>query len=143
MTQMAIPCLVMRGGTSKGPYFNAADLPKDVADRDRVLLAALGSPDPRQIDGLGGAVTVTSKVAIVSPSERDGVDVNYLFAQVDIDKPIVDTDPSCGNMLAGVGPAAIEMGMIKAADGETRIVIYNENPAPTWMSWPGRCGRRG
>lgn len=127
MTQMAIPCLVMRGGTSKGPYFNAADLPKDVAERDRVLLAALGSPDPRQIDGLGGAVTVTSKVAIVSPSERDGVDVNYLFAQVDIDKPIVDTDPSCGNMLAGVGPAAIEMGMIKAADGETRIVIYNEN----------------
>ena len=81
MTQMAIPCLVMRGGTSKGPYFNAADLPKDVAERDRVLLAAMGSPDTRQIDGLGGAVTVTSKVAIISPSDRDGVDVNYLFAQ--------------------------------------------------------------
>jgi len=129
MTDRAIPCLFMRGGTSRGPYFRLSDLPNDIAERDRVLLAAMGSPDSRQIDGLGGADTLTSKVAIVSPSERDGVDINYLFAQVNIDKPIVDTSPSCGNMLAGVGPVAIERGMIDAQDGETRVLIFNENTA--------------
>ena len=87
----------------------------------------MGSPDPRQIDGLGGADTLTSKVAIVSKSTRPGVDVDYLFAQVDIGKPIVDTAPSCGNMLAGVAPFAIETGMIPAADGETHVMIYNVN----------------
>ena len=101
-----IPCIFMRGGTSRGPYFKAEDLPDDTATRDRVLLAAMGSPDLRQIDGLGGADTLTSKVAIVSKSTRPGVDVDYLFAQVDIGKPIVDTNPSCGNMLAGVAPFA-------------------------------------
>jgi 2-methylaconitate cis-trans-isomerase PrpF len=99
---VGIPVIFMRGGTSRGPYFKAEDLPKDEAARDRVLLAAMGSPDPRQIDGLGGADTLTSKVAIVSKSTRPGVDLDYLFAQVDIGKPIVDTEPSCGNMLAGV-----------------------------------------
>ncbi|MBT6095708.1 MAG: 4-oxalomesaconate tautomerase [Rhodospirillaceae bacterium] len=127
MTQRAIPCLLMRGGTSRGPYFKAEDLPADIGERDRVLLAAMGSPDARQIDGLGGADTLTSKVAIISPSERDGVDINYLFAQVTIDKPIVDTNPSCGNMLSGVGPAALELGMMQAQDGETPVVIFNEN----------------
>src|SRR5262245_15103050 len=122
-----IPCIFMRGGTSRGPYFRADDLPPDVATRDRVLLAAMGSPDVRQIDGLGGAETLTSKVAIVSKSTRPGVDVDYLFAQVDIGKPIVDTNPSCGNMLAGVAPFAIETGLFPAQDGETRVMIYNVN----------------
>jgi 2-methylaconitate cis-trans-isomerase PrpF len=124
---VGIPVIFMRGGTSRGPFFKAADLPQDVATRDRVLLAAMGSPDPRQIDGLGGADTLTSKVAIVSKSTRPGVDVDYLFAQVDIGKPIVDTNPSCGNMLAGVAPFAIETGLFPAQAGETRVMIYNVN----------------
>ena len=124
---VGIPTIFMRGGTSRGPFFKADDLPKDVATRDRFLLAAMGSPDIRQIDGLGGADTLTSKVAIVSRSTRPGVDVDYLFAQVDIGKPIVDTNPSCGNMLAGVAPFAIETGLFPAADGETHVMIYNVN----------------
>lgn len=124
---VSIPCLLMRGGTSRGPYFKAEDLPADVAARDRVLLAVMGSPDVRQIDGIGGADTLTSKVAIVSKSTRPGVDVDYLFAQVDIGKPIVDTSPSCGNMLSGVGPFAIETGMVPAKDGVTEVVIYDVN----------------
>ena len=124
---LAIPCLLMRGGTSKGPYFNAADLPVAVAARDRVLLAVMGSPDLRQIDGLGGADTLTSKVAIVSKSAREGVDVDYLFAQVDIGRAIVDTSPSCGNMLSGVGPYAIETGLVAAQPGATAVVIYDVN----------------
>lgn len=123
----SIPCLLMRGGTSKGPYFKATDLPADIAARDRVLLAAMGSPDARQIDGLGGADTLTSKVAIVSRSERDGVDVDYLFAQVDIGRALVDTSPSCGNMLSGVGPFAIETGIVPASDGTTAVVIFDVN----------------
>lgn len=124
---IGIPTIFMRGGTSRGPFFKAEDLPKDPAARDRVLLAAMGSPDVRQIDGLGGGDTLTSKVAIVSKSSRPGVDLDYLFAQVDIGKPIVDTNPSCGNMLAGVAPFAIETGMFPAQDGETRVMIYNVN----------------
>jgi len=124
---VGIPTIFMRGGTSRGPFFKADDLPKDAAARDRVLLAAMGSPDVRQIDGLGGADTLTSKVAIVSKSTRPGVDVDYLFAQVDIGKPIVDTNPSCGNMLAGVAPFAIETGLFPAQDGETHVMIYNVN----------------
>ena len=124
---VGIPTIFMRGGTSRGPFFKADDLPKDIAARDRFLLAAMGSPDVRQIDGLGGADTLTSKVAIVSKSTRPGVDVDYLFAQVDIGKPIVDTNPSCGNMLAGVAPFAIETGLFPAQDGETHVMIYNVN----------------
>ncbi|MBK9082500.1 MAG: 4-oxalomesaconate tautomerase [Rhizobiales bacterium] len=125
--QVAIPCLFMRGGTSRGPYFLATDLPADAAQRDCVLLAAMGSPDARQIDGLGGATTLTSKVAIVSRSTQPGCDVDYLFAQVDIAKAAVDTTPSCGNILAGVGPFAIERGLVRAEDGQTRVMIYNVN----------------
>jgi 4-oxalomesaconate tautomerase len=139
-----IPCIFMRGGTSRGPFFRADDLPNDPAVRDRVLLAAMGSPDLRQIDGLGGADTLTSKVAIVSRSSRPGVDVDYLFAQVDIGKPIVDTNPSCGNMLAGVAPFAIETGMFPAQDGETRVMIYNVNTASrieAVVQTPGRAMR--
>ena len=127
MTQRAIPCMFMRGGTSRGPFFLLEDLPADPEVRDRVLLAAMGSPDPRQIDGLGGATTVTSKVAMVSPSQRPGIDVDYRFAQVWLDKAIVDTAPSCGNMLAGVGPFAIERGLVTPAGDETRVRIYDVN----------------
>jgi 2-methylaconitate cis-trans-isomerase PrpF len=127
MTLHPIPCLIFRGGTSKGPYFNAQDLPSDPAERDRTLLAVMGSPDARQIDGIGGADPLTSKVAIVSVSDRPGIDVDYLFAQVSIDKPIVDIAPSCGNMLSGVAPYAIETGMIRPKSDETRVMIYNVN----------------
>ena len=125
--QVGIPCIVMRGGTSKGPFFKLSELPEDREALTSVLLAAMGSPDPRQIDGLGGSDTLTSKVAIVNRSERPGIDVDYLFAQVSVDMPVVDTEPPCGNMLAGVGPFAIETGMVGAQDGVTRIVIYNVN----------------
>ncbi len=127
--QIGIPCMLMRGGTSKGPYFRLQDLPADTAARDRVLLAVMGSPDLRQIDGLGGAETLTSKVAIVSKSARPGVDVDFLFAQVDLARPLVDTSPSCGNMLAGVAPFALETGLVAARHGETRVMIYNVNTA--------------
>ena len=127
MTQLAIPCVLMRGGTSKGPYFKAEDLPTDPEARDKLLLRIMGSPDIRQIDGIGGATTVTSKVAIVSVSEHPDADIDYLFAQVDIEKEVVDTAPTCGNMLAGVGPFAIEEGMFPATDGTTQLRIRNIN----------------
>lgn len=125
--QIKIPCLFMRGGTSRGPYFLKSDLPEDVIKRDKILLAVMGSPDIRQIDGLGGADPVKSKVAIVSKSEEPGIDVNYYFAQVKIDEPIVDTKPSCGNMLVGVGPCAIERNLVEAKDGETKVIIRDMN----------------
>jgi 2-methylaconitate cis-trans-isomerase PrpF len=127
MPQREIPCLFMRGGTSRGPYFLPDDLPDNLATRDRVLLAVMGSPDTRQIDGLGGATTPTSKVAIVGRSERPGIDVDYLFAQVSVTKAIVDTAPSCGNMLAGVGPFAIERELVTPTADETRVTIFNVN----------------
>lgn len=122
-----IPCTFMRGGTSKGPYFHARDLPDDTAQRDRILLAAMGSPHVRQIDGIGGGDTLTSKVVIVSPSVREGIDIDYLFAQVSVENATVDTTPNCGNMLAGVGPFAIENGLVAASDPVTRLRIYNVN----------------
>lgn len=125
--QTRIPCVLMRGGTSRGPYFLAEDLPADPAMRDAVLLAAMGSPHPMQVDGIGGAQTLTSKVAIVSRSTTPGVDVDYLFAQVDVGRAIVDTRPNCGNMLAGVGPFAIEAGLVPAQEGETIVRILNVN----------------
>ncbi len=131
LSQRSIPCLFMRGGTSKGPFLDMRDLPTDAAARDRVLLAIMGSPDERQIDGLGGADFVTSKAVMVAPSERDGIDVDYLFAQVLIDQPLVDTRPPCGNMIAGVGPFAIETGMVDAVSPETTVRIYNINTATT------------
>ena len=127
MSQTAIPCMLMRGGSSKGPYLNMADLPADIQERDRILLGIMGSPDPRQIDGLGGAEFLTSKLAMVGVSERSGVDVDYLFAQVDIENPVVDTGPPCGNMLAGVGPYAIETGLVPTMDPVTRVMIFNVN----------------
>jgi 4-oxalomesaconate tautomerase len=117
----------MRGGTSKGGYFLKDDLPADVTKRDAFLLRAMGSPDPRQIDGMGGADPLTSKVAVVSKSARDGVDVDYLFLQVFVDQAIVTDAQNCGNILAGIGPFAIERGLVKAQDGETRVAIFMEN----------------
>ena len=117
----------MRGGTSKGGYFLSHDLPSDTAARDAFLLSVMGSPDPRQIDGMGGADPLTSKVAVVQKSARDGVDVDYLFLQVFVDQAIVSDAQNCGNILAGVGPFAIERGLVAAADGETRVTIYMEN----------------
>lgn len=117
----------MRGGTSKGGYFLAEDLPEDTAVRDAALLRAMGSPDLRQIDGMGGADPLTSKVAIVRKSTRAGVDVDYLFLQVFVDQPIVTDAQNCGNILAGVGPFAIERGLVAAENGETPVSIYMEN----------------
>lgn len=122
-----IPCTLMRGGTSKGPFFHASDLPADIATRDRVLLAVLGSPDARQIDGVGGADPLTSKVGIVSKSRRDGVDLEFLFAQVSVDKASVDTTPNCGNMLAAVVPFAIERGLISPAAETTTARVLTVN----------------
>ncbi len=127
MPQVGIPCVYMRGGTSKGPFFFAEDLPTDPARRDAVLLAVMGSPDRRQIDGLGGADSLTSKVAIVSRSPRPDADVDYLFAQVRIETSEVDTAPNCGNMLAAVGPFSIERGLVAAEDGETVVRVFNVN----------------
>ena len=125
--QRPIPCTIMRGGTSKGLYFLAKDLPVDNNTRDRVLLAAMGSPDLRQIDGLGGAHPLTSKVAIVSPSQRDDADVDYLFLQVVVDKAQVSDSQNCGNLLAGVGPFAIENNLVVARDGQTLVRIHMVN----------------
>ena len=122
-----IPCLWMRGGTSKGACFLASDLPSDPDVRDRVLLGVMGSPDPRQIDGMGGADPLTSKVAVVRPSERPGVDVDYLFLQVYVDRAAVSDAQNCGNILAAVGPFAIERGLVAARDGETSVTIFMEN----------------
>ncbi|MDE0696804.1 MAG: 4-oxalomesaconate tautomerase [Boseongicola sp.] len=120
-------CMWMRGGTSKGGYFLAEDLPGDAAVRDAFLLRAMGSPDVRQIDGMGGADPLTSKVAVVAKSAREGVDVDYLFLQVFVDQPLVTDAQNCGNILAGVGAFAIERGLVPARDGETPVTIYMEN----------------
>lgn len=117
----------MRGGTSKGAYFLADDLPRDPAERDELLLRVMGSPDPRQIDGMGGADPLTSKVAVVKRSDRDGVDVDYLFLQVFVDQPLVTDAQNCGNILAGVGPFAIERGLVPAKGDETPVTIFMEN----------------
>ena len=122
-----IPCVLMRGGTSKGPYFLASDLPADPDARDQVLLAVMGSGHWLEIDGIGGGNPLTSKVAIVAPSRQRGADVDYLFAQVKVEDRVVDTSPNCGNMLAGVGPFAIEAGLVPAQAGTTTVRIYNVN----------------
>jgi 4-oxalomesaconate tautomerase len=131
MRQQRVPCLLMRGGTSKGAYFLADDLPVGAAARDRLLLAAMGSPDARQIDGLGGGDSLTSKVAIIKRSQRPGVDVDYLFAQVAVDQPKVDYGQNCGNILAGVGPFAIERGLVAVHSDQTCVRIFMENTGQT------------
>jgi 4-oxalomesaconate tautomerase len=124
---VGVRCMMMRGGTSKGAYVLADDLPTDVAARDALLLALMGSPDPRQVDGLGGAHPLTSKVAIVSKAADPGADVDFLFAQIGVDKPMVDTTPNCGNILAGVAPFAIERGLVPPAGDTTTVRVRTVN----------------
>lgn len=122
-----VPCILMRGGTSRGPFFLESELPADPALRDRVLLAAMGSPDKRQIDGLGGAHPLTSKVGIVRRSETAGVDLDFLFAQLQPDRDTVDTSPNCGNMLAAVLPFALERGLLPIGQGTTTARVLTLN----------------
>lgn len=128
-----IRCMLLRGGTSKGAYFLAEDVPSDPAERDDLMLRIMGSPDPTQIDGLGGAHPLTSKVAIVSRSAEPGVDIDYLFLQVVVDQPTVSDAQTCGNLLAGVGPFAVERGLIAASDETTtaRIRLINTGDLAT------------
>lgn len=125
--QIAIPCMLIRGGTSKGAYFLREDLPSDPAERDAVLLAVMGSPDKRQVDGLGGAHPLTSKVAIVSRSAEPDCDIDFLFAQVGIETASVDTTPNCGNILAGIGPFALARGLVLAAGASTTVRVRTLN----------------
>lgn len=125
--QTRIPCVIMRGGTSRGPFFLLSDLPADPQQRDDVLLATMGSPHEYQVDGIGGSISLTSKVAIISRSKQPGADVDYLFAQVSVNEALVDTKPNCGNMLVAVGPFAIEAGLVPAKHPETTVRIYNVN----------------
>ncbi|NND00894.1 MAG: 4-oxalomesaconate tautomerase, partial [Gammaproteobacteria bacterium] len=122
MSQIAIPFMQFRGGSSKGVYLLASDLPDDEGERDEVILDAVGR-DESQIDGLGGGAPLTSKVAIVSPSNQAGIDVDYLFVQVVVGENRLDTTPNCGNILAGVGPFALEAGLVQATADETTVVV--------------------
>ncbi|MDV3128378.1 PrpF protein [Mycobacterium sp. 21AC1] len=126
-SQETIPVAIIRGGTSKGLYFHAVDLPPAGPELDRMLLRLMESPAPLQIDGLGGSRAVTSKVAIISPSARLDADVEYTFAEVSVDPEVVEWEGNCGNILAGVGPFAIDEGLIPATDGTTRVRIFNTN----------------
>lgn len=127
MTQTAIPFLFMRGGTSRGPYLNRADLPEDLDTLAEVLIAMVGSGHPLNIDGIGGGAAVTTKVAMLSKSDDPWADIDYFFAQVSVEDRLVDFKPTCGNILSGVGPAAIEMGLIAAQDSETPVNIHAVN----------------
>ncbi len=127
MSQTGIPFLFMRGGTSRGPYFRREDLPRDLGDLAEVLIAVIGSGHPLNIDGIGGGAAVTTKVAMLSPSDDGWADVDYFFAQVSVEDRLVDYKPTCGNILSGVGPAAIEMGIVEPADGFTEIRIRAVN----------------
>lgn len=134
MPNDGISCMIMRGGTSKGAYFLADDLPVDPAERGDVLLRIMGSPDERQIDGIGGAHPLTSKVAVVRKSDRDDADVDYLFLQVSVDAPLVSDRQNCGNLLAGVGPFAVERGLVEVGGGSTasvRVYLVNTDSIAT------------
>ena len=135
LNQQGVRCIVMRGGTSKGVFFHEDDLPADAAERERVLLAVMGSPDPRQIDGLGGADNLTSKIVIIAKSKRSDADVDYTFGQVGIDLPYVSYSANCGNLSAAVGVFAIEEGLIDAIAPVTRIRIFNTNTQQLLVSY--------
>ena len=125
--QIAIPCLFMRAGTSRGPFFNRNHLPQDLDQLSKVLVAAVGAGHKLNINGMGGGVAVTTKVAMVSHSSEEWADVDYFFAQVNVEDDNVDFSPTCGNMLSGIGPAAIEMGLIPATEGQTIVKIRSIN----------------
>ena len=137
----AIPCTLMRGGTSKGLFFHVDALPRERAARDRVLLAAMGSPDLRQIDGVGGAHPLTSKVAVIGPATRADADVDYLFLQVSVDKAEVSDTQNCGNIVAGVGPWAIESGLVAATGETTAVRIHMVNTASIAVAHVATPGR--
>lgn len=135
-----IRCMMMRGGTSKGAYFLAADLPADPAERDDLLLRVMGTPDPRQIDGIGGAHPLTSKVAVVSPSTRPDVDVDYLFLQLGVEEPAVSDRQNCGNLLAGIGPFAVERGLVAAGPDRSGVrirMVNSDSVATATFATPG------
>ncbi|WP_341850483.1 4-oxalomesaconate tautomerase [Roseateles violae] len=139
-----VPCVLMRAGTSRGPFFLREWLPEDEVARDEALIGAIGASDLLQLDGLGGGSSLNSKVAIVSRSQEPGCDVDYLFAQVGVGQQSVDTRPNCGNMLSGVGPFAIEQGLVEAADGQTTVRVFNVNTRSrihVKVQTPGRCVR--
>ena len=123
--------MLMRGGTSKGAYFRSLDLPDDPARRDDLILRIVGSPDPRQIDGIGGAHPLTTKVAVIGPAATAGADVDYLFLQPSVDEPLVNNAQNCGNMLAGVGPFAVERGLVTPTGAEARVRIHMVNTGST------------
>ena len=129
MTQRRIPAVYMRGGTSKGVFFHGRDLPSDPRERDALLLRVIGSPDPygKHTDGMGGATSSTSKVVVVTPSWRDGCDVDFLFGAVAIDAPMIDWSGNCGNLSAAVGPFAVSEGLVPAVEGVTRVRIWQAN----------------
>lgn len=127
MTQTAVPFHFMRGGTSRGPYFNRADLPDDLDALSEILIAVIGAGNPRNIDGIGGGNAVTNKVAMLSRTQTDDADIDYFFAQVSVTDRLVDYGPTCGNILVGVAPAAIEMGLIEASDPVTSVRIRAVN----------------
>ena len=133
MSQIALPAVFMRGGTSKGLFFHRRDLPAERAEWDALFLAALGSPDPygRQLDGMGGGISSLSKVVVVSPSERPGVDLDYLFGQVAVERARVDYRSNCGNLSAAVGPFAVDEGLVQAADGMAALTLHNCNLGQT------------
>ena len=129
MSQIALRAVFVRGGTSKGLFFHRRDLPEERAAWDALFLSALGSPDPhgRQLDGMGGGISSLSKVVVVSPSTRPGVDIDYLFGQVAVDRALVDYRSNCGNLTAAVGPFAVDEGLVRPADGEARLILHNCN----------------
>ncbi|WP_410599063.1 2-methylaconitate cis-trans isomerase PrpF family protein [Amycolatopsis sp. lyj-90] len=125
--QATVHCVLMRGGTSKGLYFHEADLPVPGPTRDALLVRLMGSPDPLQVDGLGGSRPITSKLAIIAPSERDDADIDYTFGQVEIERAVVHYSGNCGNISVGVGPFAIDEGLVKAVEPTTPVRIHNTN----------------
>ena len=143
MTDTGVRCMLMRGGTSKGAYFLVDELPSDEAVRDELLIRVMGTPDPRQIDGVGGAHPLTSKVAVVGRSARPDADVDYLFLQVFVDEPIVTDQQNCGNLLAAVGPFAVERGLVHVdgddSSGSVRIFMVNTDSLAT-ARFPVRRG---
>ena len=144
MDQISFPTVFMRGGTSKGLFFHRRDVPDDPAARDRMFLAALGSPDPygRQLDGMGGGISSLSKVMVVERSTRDGIDIDYTFGQVAVDRPFVDGSSNCGNLSAAIGPFAVDEGLADGAHGDVEIRLFNTNTSKVVLNrFEVRAGR--
>jgi 2-methylaconitate isomerase len=136
MSQKTLPVVFMRGGTSKGLYFHKRDLPEDRSTWDALICGAMGSPDPygRQLDGMGGGISSLSKVMIVEPSKRPGIDIDYTFGQVEVDEPRVDWKGNCGNLTSGIAPFAVDEGLVRVSGDEARVTIFNTNTQKTVVS---------